>query len=105
MFGENFSHEKRLYGFRVICSVVRVLRVIQVAQTVPEAIEVYGTDCVRSGNIEGTEAYADCISQTWILAEEKERVNQQKKEMLLMIRGSGMQNTRSSYNNPFNPLR
>ena len=78
---------------------------LQVAQTVPEAIEVYGTDCDRSGNIEGTEAYADCISQTWILAEEKERVNQQKKEMLLMIRGSGMQNTRSSYNNPFNPLR
>ena len=52
---------------------------LQVAHTVPEAIEVYGTDCVRSGNIEGTEAYADCISQTWILAEEKERVNQQKK--------------------------
>ena len=91
-----------IFGFLVLLSGCSGL---QVAQTVPETIQAYSAECVRSGNIEGTKPYADCISQSWKMAEEKERARQQRKEMLLMIRGSDMQNARSSYNNPFNPWR
>ena len=78
---------------------------IQLAQTGPEDVQFYRADCAKSGNIEGTQAYADCILQTWKMAEEKERARHQREEMLLMIRGSGMNNARSAYKNPSYPWR
>ena len=59
---------------------------IQVAQTVPEAIQVYGTDCVKSGYEEGTDSYADCITYAWKMAEEREHLNQKRNDMLRLIR-------------------
>ena len=78
-----------IFGFFVLLSGCSGL---QVAQTVPEAIQAYGAECVRSGYQEGAEPYADCISQSWKMAEEKERARQQRKEMLLLIRGRGLPN-------------
>lgn len=78
-----------IFGFFVLLSGCSGL---QVSQTVPEAIQGYGAECVRSGYQEGTEPYADCISQSWKMAEEKERARQQRKEMLLLIRGRGLPN-------------
>ena len=45
-----------------------------------------GSECAESGNIEGTQPYADCVSQIWQLAKELEHARQQVKGMLLLIR-------------------
>lgn len=63
---------------------------LQFAQNESEAIKLYGADCTRSGYEERTEPYADCIRQAWKIVEEKKRSDEQRKEMLLMIKGSGM---------------
>ena len=91
-----------VFGFLVLLSGCSGL---QVAQNGPEANQSYGVDCAKSGYQEGTQAYADCIAQTWKLAKEKERARQQREEMLLMIKGSGTNNSKRAYTNPFNPWR
>jgi hypothetical protein len=63
---------------------------LQVAQNVPEAVELYGADCARFGHEEGTDPHADCVYQTWKMAAEKERANAQRKEMLRLIRGNDL---------------
>ena len=50
---------------------------LQFAQNEPEAIKLYGADCIRSGYEERTEPYADCIRQTWKIVEEKKHSDEQ----------------------------
>jgi hypothetical protein len=59
---------------------------LRLAQNGSEANKMYGPECAESGNIEGTQPYADCVSQIWQLAKELEHARQQVKGMLLLIR-------------------
>ena len=72
-----------IFGFLVLLSGCSGL---QVAQNGPEANQLYGPNCAGSGNIEGTQPYADCVWQTWKLARELKRARQQIKEILLLNR-------------------
>ena len=71
-----------IFGFFVLLSGCSGLRL---AQNGSEANKMYGPECAESGNIEGTQPYADCVSQIWQLAKELEYARQQVKGMLLLI--------------------
>ena len=66
---------------------------LRLAQNGSEANKMYGPECAESGNIEGTQPYADCVSQIWQLAKELEHARQQVKGMLLLIREKERQDT------------
>lgn len=73
---------------------------LQVAQTHSEANKIYGPNCSGSGNKEGTQPYAECVSQTWKLAKEVEHAKQEMKDTLNQIRESISPRSSSGFFHP-----
>jgi hypothetical protein len=59
---------------------------IQIAKNSHESVQIYGSDCAEYQ--EGSKPHAECILQSWKMAEERERLRQERKEMLKLIRAN-----------------